>query len=272
VYPVNDADVEILLNDLLDKYGFDFTGYSRASLKRRINRIFSLDKHTSIAEFRYRILNNTNYASKLIEEITVNVTEMFRDPEFYTALRKQVLPVLATYPVIRIWHAGCSSGEEVYSMAIVLHEAGLLHKSILYGTDLNAGVLDLAKKGMFPLSEMKQYSLNYIDAGGKEEFSHYYTIAHGKAKFDAMLREKMVFSTHNLVSDRSFNEFQLILCRNVLIYFDQQLQKKVFELFYNSLEPLGFLALGSKETLRYSGVAKDFEEVDGKRKIWRRMH
>lgn len=268
---MKDEDVEMLLNDLLSKYGYDFTGYSRASLKRRINRIFTLDKFPGFAEFRYKTLNDAHYAARVMEEITVNVTEMFRDPTFYEVLRKQVVPLLATYPVIRIWHAGCSTGEEVYSMAIVLQEAGLLHKSVLYGTDLNAGVLEKAKKGLFPLSEMKQYSQNYILSGGRQEFSSYYSVAHGKAKFDSQLKDKIVFSTHNLVSDGSFNEFQLIICRNVFIYFDQQLQKKVFELFYNSLEKLGFLALGSKETLRFSGIADRFEQVEGKEKIWRRI-
>jgi len=189
---------------------------------------------------------------------------------FYKALREQVLPTLGTYPFIRIWHAGCSTGEEVYSMAILLKEANLFHKSLLYATDLNPQVLEKARKGIFPLSQMKQYSENYIQSGGTNEFSKYYTANYDKVKFDDSLREKMIFSTHNLVSDHSFNEFQLILCRNVLIYFDKDLQAKVFDLFEQSLDNLGYLALGSKETLRFSSIISRFKKID-KEKIWRKI-
>lgn len=266
---IKDEDVDILLNDLLDTYGYDFTEYSKASLKRRIHRLFALDKFPSFAELRYRVKNDDDYLKRFVEEITVNVTEMFRDPAFYEALRKEVLPVLATYPLIRIWHAGCSTGEEVYSMAILLHEANLLHKSLLYATDLNPDVLEKAKQGIFPAGQMKQYSENYILAGGKKDFSSYYTSRYDRAKFDKTLTKKMIFATHNLVSDRSFNEFQLIFCRNVMIYFDKELQDRVLQLFDQSLEPLGFLALGSKETLRFSTIASSYKLVS-KEKIWRK--
>jgi chemotaxis protein methyltransferase CheR len=172
---IRDEEVEILLADMLDTYGYDFHDYSKASLKRRIDRLFTLDKFPSFAEFRYRIKNDEAYLKRFVEEITVNVTEMFRDPSFYQTLQKEVLPKLATYPLIRIWHAGCSTGEEVYSMAILLHEAGLLQKSLLYATDINPDVLEKAKEGIFPLSQMKQYSENYLAAGGKSAFSEYYT-------------------------------------------------------------------------------------------------
>lgn len=266
---IRDEEVQVLLNDMLDIYGYDFNDYSKASLKRRIDRLFSLDQFPSFAEFRYRVKNDEAYLKRFVEEITVNVTEMFRDPSFYNALRNEVLPVLATYPLIRIWHAGCSTGEEVYSMAILLHEANLLQKSLLYATDLNPDVLERAKEGVFPLSQMKQYSENYLAAGGKHEFSSYYSSRYDRAKFDKALSKKMIFATHNLVSDRSFNEFQLILCRNVMIYFDKDLQDRVLHLFDQSLEPLGFLALGSKETLRFSTVAPSFKQL-GKEKIWRK--
>lgn len=267
---IQDEEVEIILNDLLEIYGYDFTEYSKASIKRRINRLFTIDRFTSFAEFRYRIKTDADYIPHFIEQITVTVTEMFRDPAFYKALREQVLPTLGTYPFIRIWHAGCSTGEEVYSMAILLKEANLFHKSLLYATDLNPQVLDKARKGIFPLSQMKQYSENYIQSGGTNEFSKYYTANYDKAKFDDSLREKMIFSTHNLVSDHSFNEFQLILCRNVLIYFDKDLQAKVFDLFEQSLDNLGYLALGSKETLRFSSIISRFRKID-KEKIWRKI-
>lgn len=266
---IKDDDVHILLNDLLDTYGYDFTEYSKASLKRRIHRLFTLDKFPSFAELRYRVKTDEDYLKRFVEEITVNVTEMFRDPTFYETLRKDVLPVLATYPLIRIWHAGCSTGEEVYSMAILLKEANLLHKSLLYATDLNPDVLEKAKAGIFPLSHMKQYSENYILGGGKNEFSDYYTSRYDRAMFDKSLSKKMIFATHNLVSDRSFNEFQLILCRNVMIYFDKELQDRVLQLFDQSLETLGFLALGSKETLRFSSISSSYTQVS-KEKIWRK--
>jgi chemotaxis protein methyltransferase CheR len=266
---VRDEDVQVLLNDMLDVYGYDFNDYSKASLKRRIDRLFTLDKFPSFAEFRYRIKNDEAYLKRFVEEITVNVTEMFRDPSFYQTLQKEVLPKLATYPLIRIWHAGCSTGEEVYSMAILLHEANLLQKSLLYATDLNPDVLEKAKEGIFPLSQMKQYSENYLAAGGKRAFSEYYTSRYDRAKFDKQLSRKMIFATHNLVSDHSFNEFQLILCRNVMIYFDKDLQDRVLQLFDQSLEPLGFLALGSKETIRFSTLASSYKQI-GKEKIWRK--
>ena len=267
---IDDTEVEVLLADLLEVYGFDFTDYSRASLKRRINRLFSLDKFPSFAEFRYHLRNEPSYLRRFVEEITVNVTEMFRDPSFYKALKTDILPSLGTYPFIRIWMAGCATGEEVYSIAILLKEANLLHKSLLYATDLNPEVLEKAQRGIFPLSQMKQYSENYIHSGGENEFSSYYTANYNLAKFDEQLKSKMVFSMHNLVSDGSFNEFQLILCRNVLIYFDKDLQTKVFNLFDNSLQSLGYLALGSKETLRFSSIAHKFKQV-GTDKIWRKL-
>jgi chemotaxis protein methyltransferase CheR len=267
---IKDADVDILLNDLLDQYGYDFTDYSMASLKRRVNRLFAIDKFPSFAEFRFRLKNDEHYLKRFVQEITVNVTEMFRDPSFYKMLRSEVLPILSTYPLIRIWHAGCSTGEEVYSMAILLKEANLLHKSLLYATDINPDVLERARKGIFPLMNMKQYSENYILSGGMQDFSTYYTAKYDHAKFDVDLSAKMIFATHNLASDRSFNEFQLILCRNVMIYFEKELQDRVLILFDGSLEQLGFLGLGSKETIRFSSIASHYQQLD-KEKIWRKI-
>lgn len=267
---IEDIEVELLLNDLLEIFGYDFTNYSNASIKRRINRLFALDKFPSFAEFRYYLRTDSTYFKRFVEQITVNVTEMFRDPTFYKALREQVLPHLGTYPFIRIWMAGCSTGEEVYSIAIILKELDLLGKSLLYATDLNAEVLDKARKGLFPLSQMKQYSENYIFSGGKNDFSSYYSANYNVAKFDETLNSNMIFSTHNLVSDHSFNQFQLILCRNVLIYFDKELQAKVFTLFDQSLENLGFLALGTKETLRFSSIDSKFRQLKSE-KIWRKI-
>ncbi|MBD1427536.1 CheR family methyltransferase [Sphingobacterium arenae] len=267
---VKDDDMEMLLKDISHLYGYDFTQYSKASLKRRLNRICMLDKFTSFAELRYRLIHDDAYLSRFIEEITVNVTEMFRDPHFYAALRHHILPILRTYPFIRIWVAGCSTGEEAYSLAILLKETDLFNKTLIYATDINPSVLEKASKGIFPLNQMKQYSRNYILSGGNRDFSSYYMSMYDVVKFNSDLSSKMIFSTHNLVSDSSFNEFQLILCRNVLIYFDKDLQNKVFKLFDDSLQPFGFLALGAKETLRFSNVEYRYKQWD-EDKIWKKI-
>jgi chemotaxis protein methyltransferase CheR len=266
---ITEEQIDSLLADLLERYGYDFTGYSRASLKRRIHRLFSLDKAVSFAEFRFKISSDPSYFKRFVEQITVNVTEMFRDPLFFKTLRNEVLPILGTYPLIRIWIAGCSTGEEAYSICILLKELNLLQKSLIYATDLSPSVLEKAAQGMFGLAQMKQYSENYILSGGSVDFSSYYTAKYSLAKFDEELRKKIIFSTHNLVSDHSFNEFQLILCRNVLIYFDRELQHKVISLFDDSLEDLGYLALGSKETLEFSSVSRRFKRLPNE-KIWRK--
>jgi chemotaxis protein methyltransferase CheR len=268
--PLQDNDVDLLVNELAEMYGYDFSNYAKASLRRRISRLLIVDKIPSFAELVYRVKNDESYLTHVVEQLTVNVTEMFRDPFVFKSIREQVLPVLSTHPFIRIWHAGCSSGEEVYSMAIMLEEAGLLHKSLIYATDLNPSVVENIKKGIFPLNRMQQYSENYMAAGGKKDFSSFYTAQYGFAKFNQKLKQKMIAAVHNLVSDRSFNEFQVIFCRNVLIYFDKILQDKVLTLFDDSLEKLGFLILGSKENLRFSVIAPKFVQVN-KEKIWRKM-
>lgn len=269
-FNLDDSDIDILIYEVLETYGYDFSNYSKASFKRRILRLIELDKFKSFEHLRHVIKTDKNYLQRFVEEITVNVTEMFRDPDFYKTLRKVILPQLATKPFIRIWHAGCSTGEEVYSMAILLKEANILEKSLIYATDINPGVLVEAKKGIYPLSNMKLYSENYIECCGKKDFSSYYTAQYSRAIMDESLRKKIIFSTHNLVSDRSFNEFQIILCRNVLIYFEKVLQNKVLKVFDNSLENLGFLALGSKETLKFSGIIDNYEQVDNQ-KIWKKV-
>jgi chemotaxis protein methyltransferase CheR len=229
------------------------------------------DHITDISKLRSLIVQNPDYFRHLVEEITVNVTEMLRDPIFYKTIREEVLPALATYPFIRIWHAGCSTGEEVFSMAILLKEAGILHKSRLYATDINPYVIEKAKSGIFPASQMRKYSENYIQSGGSNDFSSYYSSNYNLAKFDESLSEKMVFATHNLVADSSFNEFQLILCRNTLIYFNKKLQSRVLELFDHSLDLLGFLGLGTKESLRFSGIESKFRQIMPGQKIWRKQ-
>lgn len=267
---INDQELEVLVNDIFEYYGFDFSGYSEASFKRRVNRLMLIDGYSNFSDFLSRLRSDPSYFKRMVEEITVNVTEMFRDPLFYKILRNEILPILGTKPFIRFWHVGCSTGEEVFSMAILLKEANLLHKSLIYATDINPAVLDTAKKGIFPLQMMKQYSENYIASGGEKDFSHYYIANYGLAKFGEDLLQKMVFSEHNLVSDRSFNEFDLIMCRNVLIYFDKDLQERALKLFDDSLAKLGYLALGTKETIKYSGIQGRFKQLE-KEKIWKKI-
>lgn len=267
---VKDNEVEHLIKDIYESYGYDFSLYSRASFTRRVNRICMIDRFTSYAELRYQVLNDAEYFKHFIEEITVNVTEMFRDPIFFKSLRETILPQLGTFPLIRIWVAGCSTGEEAYSIAILLKEAGLYHKCLIYGTDINPSVLESARSGVFPMHHMKTYSENYMLSGGKRDFSDYYTANYDNARFDKALQEKLILSTHNLVSDSSFNSFQLIICRNVLIYFDKELQERVFTLFDASLENFGYLALGSKETLRFSNLGKFYHQIDDQ-KIWKKV-
>ena len=265
-----DEQIDTIMADAFELYGYDFTGYSRASFKRRILRLYALDRMVSFAEFRYLIRSDPGYFKRFMEQVTINVTEMFRDPEFYKCLRQEILPNLGTFPFIRIWVAGCSTGEEAYSVAILLKELKLLRKSLLYATDINSLVLEKGAKAMIPMNKMKQYSENYIESGGREDFSTYYTANYSLAKLNDELREKIVFSTHNLVSDTSFNEFQLILCRNVLIYFDRELQSKVFTLFDRSLDTFGYLALGTKETMFEKAINEKYKKV-GTQKIWRKI-
>jgi len=268
---ISEEETDLLINDMATVYGYDFSDYSRASFKRRLERLITVDHFSSFAEMRYRIRHDEEYFHHAVEEISVTVTEMLRDPVFYQTIRQSVIPVLATYPFIKIWHAGCATGEEVYSMAILLKEAGLLQKSLLYATDINPAALATARKGIFPLANMQQYSRNYVASGGTQEFSSYYTANYHFAQFDPRLSEKMIFATHNLVTDFSFNSFQLVLCRNVMIYFNKDLQNRVLKLFDESLELNGFLGLGSKESIRFSPVAGLYKPVSGREKLWRKI-
>lgn len=268
---IEDAELDIIINDLQEIYGYDFRDYSRASLKRQVNRLFSNDKFPSFAEMRYRLKSDKNYLKRFIENITVNVTEMFRDADFFRYLREYIIPTLGTYPFIRIWVAGCSTGEEAYSIAILMKEANLLQKTLIYATDISPAVLEQAQQGMFSLKNMKLYSENYIQAGCTQDFSAYYTANYHHAKFNKEFTKRIIFSQHNLVSDGSFNEFQLITCRNVLIYFKTPLQNRVFDLFDNSLVRLGYLALGTKETLHFSPITDRYKQVRQDTKIWRKQ-
>src|SRR5438309_4883296 len=241
-----------MLEGVFRQYGFDFRKYARSSLKRRIRNFVRDEKIGSISLLQDRLLHDPAWLDRFVYSLSVNVSAMFRDPKFYVAFRNDVVPLLRTYPFVRIWLAGVSMGEEVYSLAILLQEEGLYDRCRIYATDINDAVLKKAKEGIYPLDLMQTYTSNYIKAGGDRDFSNYYTAAYDRAIFKSSLRENVVFAQHNLVGDASFNEFQVILCRNVMIYFNSQLQANVHHLLYESLVMFGILGLGAKITLKFS--------------------
>jgi chemotaxis protein methyltransferase CheR len=263
-------EVDLLLEGVFRHYGFDFRSYAYSSLKRRLWKRIQAEGLGSISALQDRVLHDPIMMEKLLLDLSINVSAMYRDPTFYKSFREMVVPVLRTYPFVRIWHAGCSTGEEVYSMAILLEEEGLYDRSRIYATDINEVVLQTAKNGIFPVEKMQEYTQNYLRAGGSRSFSDYYVAKYDAAIFSSSLTRNVVFSQHNLVTDRSFSEFNVILCRNVMIYFDRKLQDRVHSLFYESLVPFGFLCLGSKESLRFSKFEDCYEAVDDRNKIYRR--
>ncbi len=262
-------ELESLNHLIYNIYGFDFHNYSGASLKRRVTRIMQLQK-LSLFDLRTLLTNNPEFFQSYLIEITVNVTEMFRDPGFYKSIKEHVIPYMQSYQRIKIWNAGCSSGEELYSFAILFQEAGLYDRTFFYGTDINAEVIEEAKAGIYDLKKMKAYSENYLETGATDSLSNYYSARYNAVSINHSLKKNTLFSTHNLVSDGVFNEFQLISCRNVLIYFDPELQRKVIELFYNSLANFGFLCLGTKETLRSANIGQ-FKVIDKKNNIYQKI-
>ena len=264
-------EVELLLEGIYRQYGFDFRSYAFSSLKRRLWKRTRDEGLQTLSQLQDRVLHDSSAMEGLLLDLSINVTAMFRDPGFYVAFREKVVPTLRTYPFLRIWHAGCSTGEEVYSMAILLHEEGLYDRARIYATDINEMVLQRARAGIFPLEKMQEYTQNYVRAGGARSFSEYYTALYDGALFDASLRRNVVFSQHNLVTDGSFAEFHVILCRNVMIYFDRQLQNRVHDLFFASLVPFGHLCLGNKETLRFTRYEERYEALDLKEKVYRRL-
>src|SRR5688572_463438 len=264
-------EIELLLEGIYRQYGFDFRSYAYASIRRRLWRRMEAEGLKTISTLQDRVLHEPALMEQLLLDLSINVTAMFRDPTFYVAIREKVVPILRTYPFIRIWHAGCSTGEEVYSMAILLEEEGLYDRARIYATDINEVVVHRARAGIFPLERMQEYTENYIRAGGTRSFSEYYVAKYDGALFSPQLQRNVVFSQHNLVTDRSFAEFNIILCRNVLIYFDRELQTRVHGLFYESLVHLGLLCLGSKESLRLSDYESRYEELAGSERIYRKV-
>lgn len=268
---VEDVEIDLLLEGIYRIYGYDFRNYALASLKRRLHNILHSEGLQTISALQDRILHDRACMARFLTGLTVNVTNMFRDPSFYLTFRAQVVPILRTYPFIRLWHAGCSTGQEVYSMAILLQEEGLYQRCRIYATDLNEEALQQAKSGIYPLKAMQEYTQLYLKAGGQRSFSEYYTAAYDNAIFRSSLKENVVFSQHNLTTDSSFNEFNVILCRNVLIYFNQVLQKRVHELFYQSLCSFGIIGLGRQETLRFTPFEHHFHQLQPNEKLYRRL-
>jgi len=264
-------EIELLLEGVFRHYGFDFRSYAYASIRRRLWKRIEAEGLDSISKLQALVLHDSQAMDRLLLDLSISVTAMFRDPDFYRVFREEVVPLLRTYPFIRIWHAGCSTGEEVYSAAIVLEEEGLLDRARIYATDINDSVLKQAKTGIFPLNRMQEYTENYIKAGGQRSFSEYYTAMYDGALFSPSLTRNTVFSQHNLVTDRSFSEFHMVFCRNVLIYFDRTLQDRVHSVFYDSLVTFGILALGSKESLRFSQYEDCYEMLHVKERIYRKV-
>jgi chemotaxis protein methyltransferase CheR len=265
------VEIHLLTEGIYRHYGFDFRDYSLPSLRRRIWKRVYAEGLTTIAGLLEKVLHDAACMERLLLDLSINTTAMFRDPTFYLAFREKVVPLLRTYPFVRIWHAGCSTGEEVYSMAILLTEEGLYDRCRIYATDINEAVLQRAKDGIFPVSSMQENTSNYIAAGGSGTFSEYYTARYDYAIFRPSLRENVVFAQHNLVTDSSFNHFNVIFCRNVLIYFNNTLQERVQKLFVGSLEMFGILGLGKKESLRFTSVSDCYEELDAEERLYRRI-
>lgn len=274
--PVNEElekiEIKLLLKGLYEWCGYDFQNYAYHSVRRRIWHRVHAEKLTSITSLLDKILHDSDCLQRMVSDFSINVTEMFRDPSFFLSFREQVIPMLQTYPSIRIWHAGCSTGEEVYSMAIMLYEADLYEKTKIFATDINSNVLKTAKSGFFPLEHMRKYTNNYMLAGGERAFSDYYSVVKNGVKFHPFLSKNIVFAQHNLATDRSFNEFHVILCRNVLIYFNKSLQTRVHELFHQSLGTLGILGLGDKETIINKDIADCYVPINKKQKLFKKVN
>jgi chemotaxis protein methyltransferase CheR len=266
-----EIELDLLLQAVHLKYGYDFRNYNKAHLKRRICQRLQLSSLNSISELQNRVLWDKKFFELFMQDLSINVTEMFRDPEFYDAFRKKVVPDLSTYAHIKVWHAGCSTGEEVYSLAIILKEENLLSKTRIYATDINKNVLKIAKQGIYSNREMELYERNYREAGGKANLSNYYTSKYGSVLFDKLLSKNIVFADHNLVTDGVFAEINLVFCRNVLIYFDKILQNKVLALFTGSLSKRGFLCLGTQESLQFSESEPNYAVIDKKMKIYKKL-
>jgi len=265
---IENIELELLLEGVYQHYGYDFRDYAHASIKRRIKRHMAIHHIERVSQLQDRILHDAELMNQLLMDISVHVTEIFRDADFYRSFREHVVPILHTFPLFHIWHAGCSTGEEVYSMAILLREEGLLDRARIYATDINEQALKTAKQGIYPLSCMKDSTALYLAAGGKECFSDYYTARYGSVIFDPELKQHITFCDHNLVTDQSFHQFEVILCRNVMIYFNNDLKRHTLQLFHQSLSPMGIMAVGAKESIH---MKDHFEAFDPANRMYRKI-
>lgn len=266
------VELELLLQAMFLKYGYDFRDYSRAHIKRRVQHYIANKGLPNISSLQHQILIERKWFDELLQELSINVTEMFRNPGFYKSIRDKVVGILNTYPYLKIWHAGCSTGEEVYSLAILLKEEGLYDRTQIYATDFNPRVVKSAKEATFPIKHIKEYTSNYQKSGGCESFSDYYRATNSSVIFDKSLTKNMVFAEHNLVTDSVFAEVNMVVSRNVLIYFNRDLQNKVLNLFNESLVNGGFLGLGSKETISFSDISGQYKVIDAREKIYKKVH
>ncbi|MDD5035836.1 MAG: protein-glutamate O-methyltransferase CheR [Methylococcaceae bacterium] len=264
-------EVPLLVEAVYRRWGYDFRDYAPASLKRRIRRAVASEELPSVSALQERVLRDEACLQRFLDQVTVSVTSMFRDPGFYRVFRQLAVPLLKKRRSLRIWHAGCAGGEEVYSMAILLHEEGLLDRARFYATDLNPAALDAAREGIYPLETMKEYTVNYQATAGKGAFSEYYQAGHGHVVMRADLSKNIVWAQHNLVTDASFNEFHLILCRNVMIYFNASLQERVHRLLYDSLAKDGLLVLGRQESLQLTPHESCYQALDSRERIYQRI-
>ena len=264
-------EIDLLLEGIHRRYGFDLRQYAPASLRRRVRRRMDGEKVETISALQDLLLHDPAVMERLLLDLSVNVTAMFRDPSFFLSFRERVVPILRTYPSAQLWVAGCSTGEEVYSLAILLAEEGLVHRVRIHATDVNKAVLEQARLGVFRLDRMRDYTQNYIRAGGVRSFSEYYVARNDEACFARELAEGVVFAQHDLASDAAFGEFNVITCRNVLIYFAPPLQERVHKLFYDSLAMSGVLALGPKETIRFSPHEHSFAELDAEERLFKKV-
>ena len=267
---IEKLEIDIFLNAIYRRYGYDFQHYAKASIRRRVRHLMTKTGHDRVSEMISKVLYDEAFAQAAIYDFSITVTEMFRDPDFYAALRRTIVPYLLTYPFIKVWIAGCATGEEVYSVAILLHEAGLYERATLFATDFNDTALDIAREGIYPLKRMRQYTTNYQKSNGQRSFADYYHAQYDSARINPELKANITFANHNLVTDGVFSEMHLILCRNVLIYFGRDLQDRVLELLADSLAYGGFLCLGAKETLEFSSVMDTFKVVNSKQKIYQK--
>ncbi|WP_243450314.1 protein-glutamate O-methyltransferase CheR [Desulfosporosinus sp. Sb-LF] len=268
---LEELEIHLLLEGIYRYYGFDFRNYVYSSIKRRIWYRIRVERLPNVSSLQEKVLHDPSVMARLFSDFSIHVSEMFRDPHFFESFRNNVVPFLKELPFVRIWHAGCSMGEEVYSMAIILHEEGLYHKTKIYATDMNEELLKRAKEGVYPLDRMQAYMDNYQIAGGTKEFTGYFEACNDKATFYPFLTQNVVFAQHNLATDHSFNEFHVIICRNVMIYFDKFLQNRVHRLFYESLCTSGILGLGDKEDIAFNNYSQYYEAFDREQKIYRKV-